>query len=387
MWSLGVFFTSLEQEFQWSRSVISGGYTCLIIGHSISAIVAGKLADKNAARPTLLMSALLAGPSLALCSRMASAGQFYALFLMTGLGTGATVSIPTSTVQRWFIGRPHSGTALAIVMSGIGIGGLLFAPLFQHLIGEIGWRSTLAGAGAIFLLMVGGAGLPKRPYIGHHFSGFNISDSDGQPSTTIPLRKLVFTRRYLLVVGVTFVAFLAFQVLSVHLIPYASDVGVPANTAALALGAVGGASVPGRFLSGALSEKLGWSRTLAGALLGTSLAILSLLFVSQAWMILPAVALFGVCHGMRAVAVLGLLGRSFGTESLGVLIGLTIAVGQLFSAPGPYIVGFWFDLGYSYTATFLAIAMGLLLGALLVLLMNTQDHPLSKNAKPSTTSI
>jgi MFS family permease len=83
---------------------------------------------------------------------------------VTGLGTGATVSIPTSTVQRWFVGRRHSGTALATVMAGIGVGGLVFAPLFQHFIGEIGWRSTFIVAGVIFLIVIGATGMLRRPY-------------------------------------------------------------------------------------------------------------------------------------------------------------------------------------------------------------------------------
>jgi MFS family permease len=69
----------------------------------------------------------------------------------------------------------------------------------------------------------------------------------------------MMTRRFLLLLCVTLVAFFAFQVLTVHLTPYATDIGVPAAVAALSLGLVGGASTPGRFLSGLLSERLGWA--------------------------------------------------------------------------------------------------------------------------------
>ena len=178
-----------------------------------------------------------------------------------------------------------------------------------------------------------------------------------------------------MLLSVTFVAFLAFQVLSVHLVPYATDSGVSAEAAAVALGLIGGASVPGRFLSGVLSERLGWSKTLAGALLGAAATIVCLTFVSHDWALLCIVALFGVCHGTRAVAVLGFLGRVFGTASLGELIGITIALGQLLSAPAPYIVGYWFDLGHSYTSTFVVLSLVLALGALLVLRLESLGPP------------
>jgi len=376
MWSFGVFFTSLEQEFEWSRSVVSAGYTFLILGHSASAIVAGRLADKNAARPVLLVSAVLAGVAIALCSQIHSAIQFYVLFFLAGLGTGATISVPTSTVQRWFENRPHSGTALATVMAGVGMGGLVFAPLFRYLIVSQGWRPTFVFAGATFLLIVGAAGMLKRPYAGKGRPESDRSPQETRPARALPARKLVFTRQFLVLLFVTFVASLSFQVLSVHLVPYATDIGVSAKAAAVALGLIGGASVPGRFLSGVLSERLGWSRTLAGALLGTAATIACLMLISHDWTLLCIVALFGVCHGTRAVAVIGLLGRVFGTGSLGELIGITVALAQLLSAPGPYIVGYWFDLGHSYTSTFAMLSLALALGALLVLRLGSTG-PLS----------
>jgi MFS family permease len=376
MWSFGVFFTSLEQEFDWSRSVVSAGYTFLILGHSASTIVAGRLADRNSARPVLLVSAALAGVAIALCSQIHNATQFYVLFFLAGLGTGATFSVPISTVQRWFENRPHSGTALATVMAGVGMGGLVCAPLFRYLIAGPGWRPTIVFAGATFLLIIGGAGMLKRPYAGTGRPESDRTTQQREPASALPARKLVLTRQFLVLLSVTFVASLSFQVLSVHLVPYATDIGVSAKAAAVALGLIGGASVPGRFLSGVLSERLGWSGTLVGALLGTAATVACLMLISHDWTLLFIVALFGVCHGTRAVAVIGLLGRVFGTGSLGELIGITIALAQLLSAPGPYIVGYWFDLGHSYTSTFAILSLGLALGALLVLRLGSTG-PLS----------
>ena len=371
MWSFGVFFTSIEQEFGWSRAMVSAGFTFLILGHSSSAILAGRLSDKNAARPVLLTSAVLAGVTISLCSQIQSATQFYVLFFVAGLGTGATISVPTSTVQRWFENRPHSGTALAIVMAGVGMGSLVSAPLFRYLIATQGWRPTFVFAGAIFLLLVGAAGALKRPY-----AAMAAPESDSSPQHTaaaaaLPARKLVFTRQFLVLLSVFIIGSLAIQVLTVHLVPYATDIGVSARTAAIALGMIGGASVPGRLLAGVISERLGWSRTLVSAQMATAVATACLTFIGPEWALVCVVALFGIFYGIRAVATLGLMGRVFGTGSLGELIGISIALGTLLSSPGPYIVGYWFDLGNSYTSTFVALALMLALVALLVLRMGS----------------
>jgi cyanate permease len=99
-------------------------------------------------------------------------------------------------------------------------------------------------------------------------------------------------------------------------------------------------------------------------------------------MLVLAVAFFGLCHGMRAVAVMGLLGRFFGTRALGELTGVIIAVGQLFSAPAPYLVGYWFDTGHSYAATFVIMSVGLALGAIMVLLADRRGT--RSPARPAT---
>ena len=57
------------------------------------------------------------------------------------------------------------------------------------------------------------------------------------------------------------VAVFAFQSMSVPLVPYATDTGIPVNASALALGLIDGSSVPGRLASRFMSLQAGWGRT------------------------------------------------------------------------------------------------------------------------------
>jgi cyanate permease len=68
---------------------------------------------------------------------------------------------------------------------------------------------------------------------------------------------------------------------------------------------------------------------------------------------------------MRAVGVVGLLGRLFGMHSLGQLIGITIALAQGVGAVGPYIAGYIFDQSGTYSLTF--VGLGVLVTAAAVL--------------------
>jgi len=140
LFSFGVFFKPLEEEFGWSRSVVSSGYTAFIAGYAVSVAVSGRLADRYRPRLILISFACLAGLGLSLCSQVNNIDQLRFFSLITGLGSGGTFPLPTATVQRWFYNRRSAGTALAVVITGIGVGQMGFTPLINHFVISYGWR-------------------------------------------------------------------------------------------------------------------------------------------------------------------------------------------------------------------------------------------------------
>ncbi len=361
-WSFGVFFKALENEFGWSRGVISWSYAGLAIAQGVSAIVAGRLADRYPPRLVLLGSVLISAPAIMSCSLISSVMQLQLLMFLAGLGTGATTSVPLSTVQKYFRNRARGGAALAVVASGIGIGALVFAPLINFAILTIGWRNAFIAAGLTFAVIVGGAALVMRP------TAIQIRHDDGQPrKPRTGVRKLLMTPQFAGVAGMAIVATFAFQAMSVHLVPFATDAGISVYASAAALGLVGGFSVPGRLVSGLVSQRVGWGKTLAVALAGSGLMFLALPGIHTDWMLYCFVGLYGFCHGVRAVAVLGLVARLFGIEALGELTGIVVACGNSVGALGPYFAGHIFDLFGSYNITFVSLGVLLMLSAIVPL--------------------
>jgi MFS family permease len=369
LWSFGVFFKALETEFGWSRGLTSSSYSGLAIAQGVSAVIAGRLADRYQPRLVLLGSAFIAGPAIMACSQISSLPQLQALLIVAGIGAGATVSVPVSTVQRHFRNPARSGIALAVVASGIGMGALLFAPLLNAAILVTGWRNAFLAAGLIFSVLVGGAALAIRP------TTIQRQGHDTRSSRSPGLvRKLIVTPQFAGVAGVSMVAVFAFQALSVHLVPYATDAGITVNASAAALGLVGGFSVPGRFASGFFSLRMGWGRTLALSLAGSGLTITALPAVHTEWMLYCFVGVYGFCHGVRAVAVFGIVGRLFGGVALGELTGIVIACANVAGALGPYVAGRAFDLSGSYSMTFVAVGGLLTLSALASLTLRLEGR-------------
>ena len=364
MWTFGIFFKPLGNEFGWSRALVSSGYTAFLIGYAISAIITGRLADRFNPRPILLVSALLAGIGTGLCSLVQNINQLRTFLFIAGLGGGATFSVPTSIVQRWFYRRANAGLALSIVVCGVGIGALAFAPLINYLILGYGWRSTYLIAGILYLLIIAASSLVIKPTPVHPIHPKINAAEKNDLSTNIALdwttAKALMDPSFISVSFVTVTVIFAFQFLMVHLVPHATDAGISPTLSAGALGLLGGFSVPGRILSGFIADRISWQMTLALSCFGMALALSLLLFLEKVWMLYCFVFFYGICHGLRVPANVGILGEFFGMHSLGELTGLVIAIGMIIGAFSPYIVGFIFDMVGSYSVALIIIMLLLL---------------------------
>ena len=360
-WSFGVFFKPLESEFDWSRTLTSSGYTAFLIGYAISVISTGKLADRYNPRPILLASALSAGLGISLCSRVNSINELRIFLLIAGLGAGATWSVPSSIVQRWFYKRQRAGLALAIVTCGVGVGALIFAPLINHLILSYGWRNAFLYVGIIFFIIitVSSLAIKRSPIDARTVSEGEESMPKSVSTEGWAVSKVVATPSFISITLILCVAVVAFQTLSVHLVPYAGDVGISATASAAALGLMGGFSVPGRIISGFMSDKIGWQKTLALTLFGTALSLVWLLFLKATWMLYCFVFFYGMswpqdsCPGGHSWSFLR---HAF----IGGIHWFTSAIAQFVGAFAPYIAGFIFDMTGSYFVAFMIIIMLLL---------------------------
>jgi MFS family permease len=364
-WSFGVFFKALENEFGWSRSLTSSCYTFMVVGYAISAIVAGRLADRYSSRPVLLVCALLGGPAIAMCSRIETVVHLQILLFIAGLGSGALLSVPSSTVQRWFQDRPRSGVALGLVMAGVGVGALLFAPVIDYLIMAYGWRQAFVFCGVFFFVAVGFAAAVIRT-APTPVSTRADRENEGTSQASLT-RQLVRTPQFLLLTAVMTVGVFCYQTLNVHLVPFATDAGISPTVAAAALGLAGAFSVAGRLVFGLLSGSLGWRRSLALAQLGLGGSLLSLMFVDRVWMLYCFVGFYGVSQGARAVSIMGVIGRLFGMRAIGEIIGIMMACAQLAGAFGPYLAGYLHDLWGNYTLIFSVLGVALIICAFPIL--------------------
>jgi MFS family permease len=358
-WTFGVFFKPLQQEFGWSRALVSSIFTAFLLGYAISVITSGRLVDRYNPKPVLLLSALLIVTGLCLCSAAGSIHHFRIFLFIVGLGAGATWSVPNATVQRWFYGRKHAGLALGVVTSGVGVGALIFAPLINFLIHGYGWRSTFLTLGILFGAVVVAATLVLRTGPPGAAVISSVTGAKPLPAGAVLAagNRWYASWAFAAYLFVVIVGVFTFQILSAHMVPHATDVGITPSAAAAALGLMGGFSIPGRVLSGLLSGRLGWHRLLSLSYFGMGASMVCLLLLRDLWMLHFFAFSYGIFHGVRISAMIGVLPEIFGMRSLGELIGISSASGQLVSALAPYAAGALFDATGSYSLAFLSIVL------------------------------
>ncbi len=367
-WSFGVFFKVLMEEFGWSRSLESSAYMWLLFGYSTSVIVSGRLADRYRPRPILLASALVTGLGMLLCSRIGSITELQLFFFIIGLGSGPTWSVPSTTVQRWFSGKKGAGLALGTVASGVGFGSLVFAPLINYSILNYGWRTAYLVAATSFVLLVVISALLVRPSPRTAFAGALASkQSRERDSERLTVARFFASKAFIIAMVGLCAGSMAFYVVSVHLVPYSNDVGISQTAAATALGFMGGFSIPGRIVAGLVGDRLSWRKTMGLGLVGLAIALLILMAVKSVPVLYVFALVFGVSHGARISASVGILDEFFGTSSLGVLIGVTNAAAMVTGGFAPFLAGFAFDQTGSYSIVVLALAAVLALSGVTLL--------------------
>jgi predicted MFS family arabinose efflux permease len=355
IFSLAVFLRPLEEEFGWTRSLISGiaFVNWVIVG--VGSFAWGALSDRIGARRVVAMGTAILGAALALSSQVRTAGQLYAAFGILGAVGASAFYVPlAATATRWFAAR--RGLAMGIISGGMGLGIFLVPPTARALITTVGWRTTFAlfGGLAWAVGIVGLRYLVNRPEdrglrsygaIGGP-GAMRASAPDRGMSSVEALRQPVFW-------GVALVHFGCCAAHSgpiFHMVAHAMDLGVTKMAAASMLGLSGATSIGGRLSSGLLADRFGAKPALVG-MLALQAAVLSTYLYADGAVSLFGVALaFGVAYG-GAMPLYALVAREFfGDRVVGTTFGAIFFISCIGMGLGAYGGGFLYDrLGTYWT--------------------------------------
>jgi len=384
-YSFGVFLKPLESEFGLTRGAISGVFSVYMLFGCVFGILGGWALDRYGPRVVALFMGLFTGLSLLLTSQTNASWQLFITYgLLLPLGTGATYMVIMATTSRWF--DKKRGLALGIASSGAGLGTLLMAPFATYLITTVGWRTAYVIVGLIaWLVMIPLSRLLKKDpaEIGALPDGMKSTSSETgieeerRESNTqlagFSLLQASKTGSFWLLGAIWLLYAFCYLLVLTHIVPHATDIGIPAMEAAFILSLIGGSNIAGRLLMGRVSDSMGRRATAVICALLVSGAMIWLVWSQDLWMLYLFGVMCGFLFGGFDPAVTALIGDIFGLRSIGVIMAILNVAFGIGAAIGPAVGGLVFDASESYSTAFLVGALAMLITALLIVLIRRES--------------
>jgi MFS family permease len=380
-YSYAVFLVAFLREFGWSRSVVAGAFSLLVMVHGLSGPLLGWLVERFGPRAVIAAGGGVLAGALLVGAHVSAVWHLYVAFgVLAALGVSAAGWVPSVVLIRgWF---PSSvGTAIGVASAGIGVGIFALVPFAQLLIDWVGWRSALRVLAVLVaawiipatLLLVRAAGTPTAA----SSAPPGVAPTPSRPSWT--LQAVVRTWRFWGTGAVFFAGSAATQMLLVHQVAYLVDHGVPALVGATVVGVVGVCSVAGKAGWGTLSDRVGRELTYTLAFLCV-VASVGLLALAGAYprTLLPYgyAILIGVGYAVTAPLTPAIASDLFGGPRFARIFGTLHFANSLGGALGAWIAGWIFDATASYALALpIAAAMALLAPTLLWFVAPRRPNP------------
>jgi MFS family permease len=380
--TFGVFFKSLESEFELTRLVTSIIASLLLVFIAILAVISGWAADKYGPRRIVFFMGIFTGLSLLLTSQATALWQLFVVYsLLLAAGTRGSIPVIMSLVSRWFDRK--RGLALGIAASGGALGTIIIAPFATYLISNLDWRSAYMIIGLITgtIVIVLSLLIRNDPIeIGALPDGANresstpeeIKREQGSKQTGLSLKQAFRTRSFWALSFSWLMFAICLQLIMTHLVPHAIDVGLSSMEAAVILSLAGGFSVVFRMLSGMISDYTGRKIPAIGSAVYMAVSLLGLVWSQDTWMFYIFAVVFGFSWGGFGVLCIALAVDSFGIVSIGAIMGVLEMCFAIGAAIGPIIGGYVFDSSNSYVSAFMIGAVAMLITAFLIMFIRNE---------------
>ena len=371
MFTYGVFFKAFQEEFGWSRAMISGASSLAFLMMGGGGIIAGALNDKIGPRIIMTVSGISLGLGYLLLSRLDAPWQLYLLYGgFVGCGFSTHDVITLSTVARWF--EKRRGMMSGLVKVGTGAGQLLLPFVATALIIAFGWRNSylILGAASLVALVLLAQVLKRDPQGMGLFpdgsNSANLQTATGNENQSVSIRTAIGTAQFWIICIAEFTIFFCLLTTIIHIIPHARDLGLPPTSAAAVLSTIGGVSMLGRIVMGTANDKIGGKRSLIICLVLLISSLGMLILGSSMWILFVFAVIYGFAHGGLFTVMSPTIAELFGTASHGTLFGLILFCGTIGGSVGPWLTGYVFDTTGSYQIAFMILIALAMTGLVLI---------------------
>jgi MFS transporter, OFA family, oxalate/formate antiporter len=355
--AFGVFFKPISENFGWTRAATAGAYTIGGVVAAFMGFVSGRLADKFGTRKVIMAAGIFLGSGYVLGSMVQEIWQYYLTSgVIVAIGAGGFWVPAVSMISRWFARR--RGLITGIAISGIGLGMGVYPLMASHLLTIFEWRKALFIVGiSTLVLLVLLAQLLERKKAGVKEQSMPWNEAHRSSSQTkgYTFSEALKTKQLWMLIPAWMFYGIIYNVISVHCVPYATDIGMTAVAAAGIMTIMGLIGIPGRIGIGYFGDRINIKSTFIVSFSVLTAGFVGLVF-SETIISLQIFALvFGVFSGL-GIMLAPFLADLFGLKALGAITGAVTFANSIGSAIGPTLAGGIFDATLSYHLAFVLCA-------------------------------
>ncbi|MCJ8010845.1 OFA family MFS transporter [Paenibacillus sp. KQZ6P-2] len=311
-WSL--FNQPLADKFGWGVSSVSITFSITSFALAFSTLFAGKIQDRIGIRKLTMIAGAVLGAGLIASSQVSSLWLLYLLAgVVVGYADGTAYITTLSNLLKWFPER--KGLIAGISVGAFGSGSLVFKYINANFINTMGVSQAFLVWGLIVMVMIiAGSFLLKEAVVTETPVK---KDAKLQSQRNYTVKEMLRTKEAYLLFIILFTACMS----GLYIIGIVKDIGVQlagldVSTAANAVAMVAVFNTGGRLVLGPLSDKVGRMKVVAGALVATALAVLTLNFVHlNLGIFFICVATIAFCFGGNITVFPAIVADYFGLKN------------------------------------------------------------------------
>jgi len=371
VYGISALFKPISAELGFSRIAVSGAASIGRFEGGFEGLLAGWITDRYGPRWPILLGVISISTALILMNFVDSLWAYYVVWgVVMGTGHNLANGVPTDTaVANWFVKRRGAAQGVKWVLAGLS--GTLILPLVAGLIRTQGWRTACVIGG----ISMAAIGLPlawfsikkHRPeYYGLLPDGAAVDEESTDTAQVIErgvqyageVREIEFTMKQAfktptlwLLLLVQSVHGLVAPVMSIHCIPFLTDMGIDQLLAAGMMAMMVTCSVPTRFIVGLIADRIrkDWLRFLMGTVYFLQAAGFAIFLLNQTIaMIYVWFVLYGIGLGAGFIISPLILARYFGRKAYGSIRGTAMMIMTPIGIIAPLYVGWIYDTTGSY---------------------------------------
>lgn len=355
LYSWSIYVNPLMEAHGWERGAVSLAMSIATLVIPISMIPAAKILAKQGPTKTALIGTIFLVLGLAIAGLTASLPLLYLGFgVFGGIGVGFIYGTPIATCVKWFPDK--KGLISGLAVGGFGLGSIVFAPICTSVIASLGPNTTFLIQGAITLVgMLIAAPLMKAAPDGFKPEGWTppAAAAASGASHDYTSAEMLKTKQYWFLLIMYLFANMSGLMVIGHASPIAQAVaGLTAAQAGAIVSVLSIANTAGRFMSGALCDKLGAKRVVTIIYIVNAVLLVALQFLTNFATIALGIGGLAVCFGAMMGAYPSLVVDYFGVKysgpnyariflayGIGGIIGPQLAV-RVVAATGGYTLAF-----------------------------------------------